>query len=350
VKPELIKIAITRWQKELAAGNPEVQRRFLPAESQLDLPQTREQFRAGGAHPDPARLERLNEALYRNRMKGEGMMAVPHIAGANVAGVNIVSPHAANDIERMLKGQNMSLFNKLKAGVRAGKAAYGVGKRLGQGEEASGDLMAPLVAALAGETTERGRHPAHGTMQRAILEHEMAEGRTMGRGDRLFHASHLGPEPILAENLAAVGSPQAQELLKRTRLSNPDDALMRKKITQYGGTSGAPLPIGGRGQQNLEKFLMRNPDRLTQGARIKGIQAAVGETLMGTPTSGKTIVTPPTMDAINKLYDASKNPAFTTRGGSGLRNQLGRLRSAIGAVGQGVAPVKQVIRYIKGGV
>lgn len=112
----------------------------------------------------------------------------------------------------------------------------------------------------------------------ATLRHELGEAEESRRlveskGVRPF-ASHLGTTPILREQEALLGDPQAIRDMAQVRQMNPGDARVQKLIRQVGGTPDSPLPLGGRQHAALNRRVDARPDLLDPQGR--GLAANLG--------------------------------------------------------------------------
>lgn len=138
--------------------------------------------------------------------------------------------------------------------------------------------VAPQVSLLRSmKAIEQLPDQAHDpTLRKAILQHEFGEANATNKDTVRPFASHVGAEPILRENMAIAGDPDAVAAVQRARAINPEDAMMQKLIRRAGGTPDAPLPLGGR----HERAIARMQDRagaalLTQKGREYSLATAL---------------------------------------------------------------------------
>jgi hypothetical protein len=113
--------------------------------------------------------------------------------------------------------------------------------------------------------------PMDRTLGHAILRHEGGEAATARTGKARMLASHMGVRPLLEEQMATRKDPEAAALMGRLRQSNPDDALITKRMKQMGALPGRPLPIGGKAERKLNAGIDANPGALTPKARAASL-------------------------------------------------------------------------------
>lgn len=111
------------------------------------------------------------------------------------------------------------------------------------------------------------------TQTYATLRHELGESQELlGSGKIHPFSSHAGPTPILQEQHALLGDPEAQHAFQRLRQSNPADAHVQGLIKRVGGTPNAPLPLGGKQHRALERLIAADASHIGEHAR--GLTAA----------------------------------------------------------------------------
>lgn len=266
-----IKEATTRFEREIATGNLS-RGDVTPGVPNLPgflNPVSRKQTRdilAAPAAVDPATLERTR------RLKG-----LQHPAQIAAAGSYV--PKAVGSLEPMPKGYAAT------KGTSTGQFAVHAPLQTGQfmrtagGGDIVGALRGEAVAsqpALAGALL-RPAQPQDRTIGQAIAQHEIGEAAELSRaftpaGLRPY-ASHLGVEPVLREQQALRGDPDAVRDMNRARSIHPDDKRMQGYIRQAGGTADAPLPLGGRQQRAVERMLDRNSSQISAHAKAKALKA-----------------------------------------------------------------------------
>lgn len=119
------------------------------------------------------------------------------------------------------------------------------------------------------------RKPVDATLNHAVMQHELGE-RSLATGNA-FHlnASHFGVEPIVRENLALVGDPEAQRAMGKLRQGHSDDKLVQRLSRQVGAHPNSPIPLGGKQHKALTGALERNAGKLHKGTKQMTIQRAV---------------------------------------------------------------------------
>jgi hypothetical protein len=269
-RDELEKIALTRYEKEISAGN--VGRSDVsPGVPNLPGPLgvmskklTREQLAAPAA-VDPSSLARtraLKDKLY------EAQAAHPHTQ-------NI--PEVFDVQKKFLPGMGpATAMGQVFAPPESGQFMRGVNRPFGALRSGLGTLPAVSSSPLEKLTQLPARKPVDSTLNHAVLQHELGEASEFGKDKIRPFASHLGPEPILRENLAMKGDPEAMKEMAKLRQLHPDDALMQKAIRQAGGTPDAPLALGGRQHKAVERILDRSASKLDPATRGRALQMSVG--------------------------------------------------------------------------
>lgn len=115
--------------------------------------------------------------------------------------------------------------------------------------------------------------PVDATLNHAVGQHELGEAEHFTTGEGILpNASHAGVRPIVRENIAAMGDPEAVEHLSKARKFHADDALTQKYIRSVGGTPDSPIPIGGKQERAVERMLANKPKAISRQGRLKGLQ------------------------------------------------------------------------------
>ena len=144
------------------------------------------------------------------------------------------------------------------------------------------------------------------TLSHMVAQHEFGEARTL-RGApgtrRLPHASHMGVEPILRENLALMGDPAAQKVVSVVREAQPDDSEVAKMYKQVGGTPDAPIPLNSRKARALEKLLDKaRPDMSKETRQMSAASH------LHAPGGDKQKLVPPVIGEILSRATDAKSP------------------------------------------
>lgn len=298
----LEKLSSTRYEREIASGGlsrgdvtPGVPNLPGPA-NVVSRKMTRDQLRAP-AEVGPGALERtrvLNDKLYRTQVPQAGQY-VPGLYGStaispgNVAGfLGTNGVKVPEESGQFMRGLGGSTVDRLKGTVGAMSSAKG-----------DPTLLRQLLPERA---------PVDRTLNYAAGQHEIGEGAEFARGVFRPNASHLGVEPILRENIAIKGDPEAVRAMSNLRSVHPDDRLVQKAIRQVGGTPDAPLALGGRQQRAVERIVDRNASQLASASRMKAVQLK---------DFGQTPYVPehiPTLSkVIGKAQEAGKSPSLMGR-------------------------------------
>jgi len=270
---ELEKIALTRYEKEIAAGNIP---RGAVTPGVANMPglfnmasrkASRDQLYAG-AEKSPEQVagtRLLNEKKYQQTMKlpaGELPQAVgirgilskrptPKMITGMTPDVGL-SGDVASNIH--VPEETGALLRQMNGGF-LGKARVSLAQGLSVNPAADiGTILGPKA-------------PVDSSLNHAALQHELGEASVLQKGVARFHASHLGVEPILRENIALQGDPEAQKLMASTRQQHGDDAHVQKLLRRAGATPDAPLAVGGRQQRTIERMLDQSKDVLSPASR-----------------------------------------------------------------------------------
>lgn len=115
------------------------------------------------------------------------------------------------------------------------------------------------------------RAPVDSTLNHAVTQHELGESSAFQSKVVRPNGSHLGVEPILREQIALRGDPEATGHMNKMRLQSNDDAHVQKLIRRAGGTPDAPLAVGGKQQRAVERMLDKSPAQLDAPARFKAL-------------------------------------------------------------------------------
>ena len=197
-----------------------------------------------------ARRRALNNAVYQNKMRlgGEGNTTLvnAHVPGAGP--MNMGVPGVQQNIA-FVPETSGQWFRAHAAGDRsaANRATWGL----------TGGLPA--------------REAIDGTLNRMALEHELGEGVARNANVVHPHATHMGAQPLLRENLALHGDPEAQRLVGQLRNRGMDDIIMQKAMKQVGAHPDRPLAMDGRQQAAVERILASKRDKLSP--KTQGVNA-----------------------------------------------------------------------------
>ena len=270
---ELEKIALTRYQKEIAKGNISSEDVGLlpkshyasPDDAKEHLSMTRRGMRAPAEVGDAqlARKRRLADKLYEaqsaNPEKGVQVKKkfFPGLGPATIPGrgkkqIKVLSPPEA--------GQFMRMF--IEGDTKDEQAAM------------RGTIRPKIYKGL-------GSKPVDSTLTHATLGHELAEAKHFKTKKLAPFASHAGVKPILREKQLLRGDPAAIRIMNFGRQLSSEDALVDKLVTQAGGTADSPLPTGGKHERALNRMLKRRTSELSPNTRGK----ALGGLLRGNEVS-----------------------------------------------------------------
>lgn len=103
--------------------------------------------------------------------------------------------------------------------------------------------------------------------QNAWLRHEIGEADSHLLDEGLAHSTHLGPRPVLEENMAAYGRPDVSRVIQKIRSGSPDDALVARLQRQVGYHPDRPIPLDGRQHKALNARVTASPHLLAQETR-----------------------------------------------------------------------------------
>lgn len=262
---ELEKIALNRMEREIAAGNiqrSDVVPGAFNSKSGFGAIAGKKYARNQLAAPAPVAPEQLarNRAISAGAFKAGlrrpdvSAEALPAVIAANAGGHSFVPPNVSQYMDAMV--------NKPFGTVRAAATSLAP-------QHLAGPLLPNPTAAAP-------------TINNGILQHELAEGRlATGRAPVTPVASHFGSGPIMAEQMAARGDPEALKFFSKMRRMHPDDNFVMKKIREAGGLPGRPLPLAGKAERAIDRGIGRNVKKLTALTR----QNATKLEMMGNPVS-----------------------------------------------------------------
>lgn len=266
----LVKVAKTRWQKELEAGNlgqEELSRlprgaalANAPVLGPVYTKGARDAMWGPGATDlSPTSLEnhrRLNQKIGRTDVGLLGGMhqSIPGVGPATDAMGRVhVDPSAGTFVRRMAEGP------------------VGIAESL---------LNAKGVPFLS------KAKPEDGTLYRSIVAHEGAEKALMhGAGTNemptRWTGSHLGGMPQVAEQLGSYRDPAAQEVWKKARSLSEDDQFIASKMRQFGSRMDSPMALGGKQHVALEDALAKYTpvDFTAIGNRVDNASRGLGHGL-----------------------------------------------------------------------
>lgn len=253
-----------------------------------------------------ARKRELADRLYQAQMKQPALVSAPSVRAKS----------------EMLPGMGPAThMNTVYAPETSGQflrsAQDGI---LGQARALKSTIPEPRAAALRlPEFLDKAlalpaRTGVDSTLTHAVFQHELGEGAEMyrmGRGQPVYpHASHLGVEPILRENLTSMGDPEAVQTFRQLRQMHPDDAQVQRLLRGVGHTPDHPVPIGGRQQRAVERVL-GNAANLTPSSRTRAVQiAAAGGNVPAVPAEIAQQSKQVSGDLLKFLGDVKKQPAL----------------------------------------
>lgn len=336
---EVEKIALSRLDKEIAAGKVSLQDvPGLPAGATKT--QAREAFHA----PAPRTIDRL----YAKRKMNERMFSqMSRLKPEQLQSIGKPGVHITN----RLPGGPMYLHGRVSVPKSSGRFIRTVAEspRLGVTRASIASLGAthPLL------TPERMLVPAKGvdpTINRAALQHELGEAGEAARiqaGKSITPvSSHIGVKPILEEQMALRGDPEAIKVFSKVRAREQGDVAVQKAIRQAGGTPDRPLAIGGRQERAVRQIVSRSPQNIGQIGRQKALQMLIG----GIPEKQISYPIPSTqVKQIEHLGKWGIEEAQAMAKEPGIRGKLTRLRNVGTAARQAVKPAASVLSWLKKG-
>lgn len=263
----LSKLAASRIDKEIAAG------RLRYSDVMPDVPEggvgsifepfLKRRMRAEMSAPSEVAPEALARRRALNQKLYEARFAHPDVPGVKMQKTLAPGLGAGMLLDSVYAPDTSARF------VRTLDRPFGVSRALGS-------TLHPAIP----EHLLTGAVAEDPTLNRAILEHELGEASTMNRavarkGMAAPFASHLGSEPIIRENLALAGDPEALATMAKLRQRHPDDAYVQKLVRQAGGTPDAPIPLHGKQHRAIEAALARAPERLAPQSRQKAVNMSM---------------------------------------------------------------------------
>lgn len=297
------KEAASRLDREIRAGNlqyhdidPSIPQGRMPAVLE---PVAKQKSRAALAAPAAvapsalARRQELNDRITKAQLAASGeALGVP---GATMSG-------------QMMMGMGpATMGTTVHTDQNAGRFARSIVRGpIGQIQAVAGTMDPSLLPSA---------RPVDGTLNRAIFQHELGEAAEMKRPVVAPHASHFGVEPIVREQLATVGDPEAVQALSQMRQMHPDDRFVQKAVRSVGGTPDSPIPLGGRQHRALDRIMARSGEELSPLARGRSLAVAAG---------GKTVSHMPA-----SVRDFAKNIPNVAQQIGGEATLLGKARAAL---------------------
>lgn len=292
---QLRKVAASRLDKEVAAGNvsysdvdPRIPRpmgssgmakRISRAEGMAPAARTPEQVN---------RTRTLNDALFKNQHAR---------ADRSIQGF---VPRQPPQTERLVKGpqRRLELHDRMLPGMGPASmdiggdaisvyAPHTSGQFIRTFNEPAGAVRAGLHVhpSITSETQNKFLVPpadVDRTLNHTIMQHEFGEADLLGAKNVTPFASHFGVQPITREQQALMGDPEAQAIMQKARASNPDDALVQRKLREAGATPNSPLPVEGRAARSVERNLAANPTQLNKATRAQTLQRELQQQLATT--------------------------------------------------------------------
>ena len=268
------KIAASRLDREIAAGNvkykqldpripdvniPEFLRPYVEKYVEPYVKRHVRERMVAPAERSPEYLERLrklNELVTRAQLKTTGRnLGVP-----KAVILNKMAPGVGPATAKMPGTPGVTVMSDENAGRFL--------------RQVSGNTIDKIKAVMGTINAEHLVPPApvDPTLNRMAFQHELGEAAEFGRNQVFPHASHLGVEPIIRENLSSLGDPEAQTLMQQLRQGNPDDLLVSKLLRSVGATPDAPIPLEGAQHRALNRILTDSAEQLSPSARGRALQ------------------------------------------------------------------------------
>lgn len=264
---ELTKLALPRYEREIAAGSI----------TRGDI--------TPGVPSLPGPLGIVSRKASRDQLAEVADVAPDQLARSRAMSVKLKGAQSAHPELQGAAGFTVknSLAPGMGASTQAGRGIFGgVGGVIHAPDEAGQfvrTMDGPLGSARATAATQPGagvllkkRIPLDDTLNHAVLQHELGEAAEAKKKTIRPFASHLGPEPILRENLAMRNDPEAISAMKKLRGMHGDDELIQKAIRQAGGTPNSPLPLGGRQHRAVERMIDRDVRQLDLVTRLNALK------------------------------------------------------------------------------
>lgn len=270
---QLRKVAASRLDKEVSAGNVS----YSDVDQRIPRPMgssgmAKRISRAEGMAPaarTPEQVNRtrtLNNALFKNQHLLSGRdVAIPQVPQTDRL-LNSTPNKVVLHNELML---NKGLGTAINDGVAHAYAPNTGGQYLRTGLKPLGSYRAQLGTMSSNLEKNWLLDPTavDKTLNYVALQHELGEADLAGSRSVTPFASHFGVQPVLREQLALRGDPEAQEIAANVRRKNPDDVLMQRKLREAGSTPDRPLPVEGRASRTLERNIAKQPMQLSRKAR-----------------------------------------------------------------------------------
>lgn len=274
---ELLKVAKTRYEREIERGvlsradiAPELGKHELPSIlGTAQRKRTREMLAAPASVGEGAlaHKRRMAGKLYGaqassspNVHKVLGFMMGPASGGEHI----VAGPQSGAFLRKVTSGP----LGKYRAvgGTLSGPIMSGVGTLEVPVSPKVKSVLERISKASLGKAS-----PQDSTLTHAILRHELGE-RASTKGKLYPVSSHFGPKPILEEQMALRGDPEAIATMGKARAMHQDDALVQRLVRQAGGTPDAPLPIGGKHERAVERMITRRVGELHPTSRSRAFQ------------------------------------------------------------------------------
>ena len=263
---ELKKIANTRYNKEIAAGNI----------TRADLIPEASQTWAKHEFPSivgAAQRKKTHEALrsyapptYDGNFTQEHANKLRSLQGANqIQHVDSYVPNTKGSLDVESLGQNPITI------------AMNDGTTIVHAPPISKDRRAGITSVVKSPIFKEDID----SFNHAVGQHEIGEA-----SEFLKHRNsktpvlqalggHFGVEPILRENISlSKATPNARQFMTDVRALDKDDVLISKLVKQVGGTPNSPIPLDGRSHASLKRLVDKNVSNITPAARQKALVLA----------------------------------------------------------------------------
>lgn len=202
----------------------------------------------------------LNQKKYEQQLSHAGDLVPGATGHMDMAPNGMLAGMAPNPMG------GMSVHVPPESGALMRQAAEGNNLRLGGASLASKAGRNDVARQLLGPAA-----PVDATLNHMVGQHELGEASELGKGVARHNASHLGAEPILREQIAAHGDPEAMRIMARARQQHPDDAMVQGFIRRVGGTPDAPIPVGGRQHRAVERMIDQNVGHISTEAKQRAM-------------------------------------------------------------------------------
>lgn len=326
---ELQKIAATRYRKELERGTITVSD-IIPGGYSSEDQTIRDTLRAPAevSPKDLARKRQMSKKVYQTQMAAPQASGIPGLKttkrmhpqfGVGMQGGMVFAPP-----------QSGRFMRSIGAGPKASQRA----------------ALSPLVSQVSpgmGEALLEKAKGVDSTLTHAGAQHEFGEASELSRmlksKKALPHASHLGVEPIIRENIAVRGDPEAVKEMGKLRALSGDDTAVQKIIRRAGGTPDAPLAVGGKQQRAVERMLSKQ----MQSGGGKELSPFARQQALKLHVMGADVGTMPA--SVKKHLDVSKATGDLKAMGQELKK--GRLKGAAGKAKRLAARYRGLVRYLK---